>query len=646
MAEEKKLKRKKSRTPRWVLCLLALALAVAAACAVMVWDNRHLLSLPEAERGVIELPLAQAAVENAEVTPDGIVMGPESRITVTRLPGYVDKLVYTAEHPMLMDAVVEADTVNEQGVPGLVRIEDAVPQYLATSYVPLESRAERITLSFSFSEDGSRGETVLLKSLAVSNTQQINLRLLLLTGGAVFLICLLWIFRERFAVRTEQAFACAAAILGILMIVMLPTNKVSWDEEAHFYRTYCVAQFPRDMEVSATTYHEFIPATFNWPYSQPDGAEEQSALDGALNTGADGPVYYTQPRTLAGQYTGGYLVEAVFLKIGLLLRLPFSWCFRLGRLGNLMAYILLMYFAIRAIPVCKRLLAGAALMPTPLFLAATYSYDATAIGCLTLAMAIVIREILTPDEKIRWSAFLVAGAAFTVGCLTKAVYAPLILTALLIPNRKFGSRAQLWIMKTCVVLAFLAMMSTFILPTLMNTEAMTDTRGGETDAGGQIAHILADPVGYTKLLLGSIFGNLYNFLLSFQIYGQLGHLQATPLRWFFPIFILGTLLTDRPERAGQLTWGRRAAFLLLCGSCMVLIWTALYISYTPVGASVIAGVQPRYYLPLLAPVFVLFFTDRAKLKIPQGLYTGAVLSLAACATLWTVYRCMYLPFGR
>lgn len=34
------------------------------------------------------------------------------------------------------------------------------------------------------------------------------------------------------------------------------------------------------------------------------------------------------------------------------------------------------------------------------------------------------------------------------------------------------------------------------------------------------------------------------------------------------------------------------------GMAVVLVWTALYLSFTEVGKSVISGVQARYYLPL------------------------------------------------
>ena len=95
-----------------------------------------------------------------------------------------------------------------------------------------------------------------------------------------------------------------------------------------------------------------------------------------------------------------------------------------------------------------------------------------------------------------------------------------------------------------------------------------------------------------------------------------------------------------------LTWLQRFIFLLLTGTCMVLIWTALYMSYTPVGAPYIAGVQPRYYLPLLLPVFAIFFTDRLKPQKGGKWITAACLGAASAVTLWTAWACIYVPFAR
>lgn len=47
---------------------------------------------------------------------------------------------------------------------------------------------------------------------------------------------------------------------------------------------------------------------------------------------------------------------------------------------------------------------------------------------------------------------------------------------------------------------------------------------------------------------------------------------------------------------------------------ILLIWTSLYLSFTPVGANVIDGVQSRYYIPLFLPVFFMMWNNKFKIN--------------------------------
>ena len=61
----------------------------------------------------------------------------------------------------------------------------------------------------------------------------------------------------------------------------------------------------------------------------------------------------------------------------------------------------------------------------------------------------------------------------------------------------------------------------------------------------------------------------------------------------------GVVLTDYDGGEGrELSALQRGAALLLGFATLCLVWTALYLSFTPVGADVIRGVQGRYYLPV------------------------------------------------
>lgn len=49
----------------------------------------------------------------------------------------------------------------------------------------------------------------------------------------------------------------------------------------------------------------------------------------------------------------------------------------------------------------------------------------------------------------------------------------------------------------------------------------------------------------------------------------------------------------------------------------MLIWSAMYLSFTPVGEASIAGVQARYYLPLIYLGALLLSNSKIKVEISK-----------------------------
>ena len=68
-----------------------------------------------------------------------------------------------------------------------------------------------------------------------------------------------------------------------------------------------------------------------------------------------------------------------------------------------------------------------------------------------------------------------------------------------------------------------------------------------------------------------------------------------------------------------------------------LIATALYIDYTPLGSTGIAGCQPRYITPLLAPLLLLVTGSRWNIIKNKARYNGFVLYAASLAVMIEFY---------
>ncbi len=73
-------------------------------------------------------------------------------------------------------------------------------------------------------------------------------------------------------------------------------------------------------------------------------------------------------------------------------------------------------------------------------------------------------------------------------------------------------------------------------------------------------------------------------------------------------------------------------------SIIVLVWTSMYLIYTPVGTDHMNGVQARYYFPILAPVSFALLGGRnvefSEKTLKFSLLLPVVLSLAALYQLF------------
>ena len=190
-------------------------------------------------------------------------------------------------------------------------------------------------------------------------------------------------------------------------------------------------------------------------------------------------------------------------------------------------------------------------------------------------------------------------------------------------------------MKFGILLVCAILLSVMLLPTLLtpaNVEA--DSRGGATSTSGQLSVIFGNPLGYAKLLLLQIVTYAVDFTAGNGIYGTMAHYGYFPFSGFITVLCTFVVLTDTSEQGL-----RRRDRILVAGIVFLIvcfIWTAMYISFTPVGADTINGVQGRYFIPVILPLLLLFQTRRIENHIPPRIYNAIVLTAPVLFTYTVV----------
>lgn len=399
---------------------------------------------------------------------------------------------------------------------------------------------------------------------------------------------------------------------SILVFCLPPVTAISWDDEIHYDRALGLSYLGHAeiSEADRLLVHKpwaAVDLDFNLVRSAVDdvAAAEPDTNDAAGYSEVFGFATPVRGVSLADVSAVGYFPSAIALWLARLFHAPILFSVVLGRFGNLISYALAIATAIRIVPARKGVMIAIGLLPTSVFLASSFSYDPVVISFLLLAVALIMRELRTPEARLTKLGLLKICGALFVGLAPKAIYFPLIGLLLLMPRDKFHSDKS-YKKYVCTVIAFgVLMIASFALPMLFSATAQAgDARGGtDVSAIGQIAFILSHPIEYVQILcqfmlsyLSPVSSDMYTF--SYAYMGFLPSLLPWVSSFGFILLSLTVALDIQQDSFSQPRWTRIwVAFLFVMS--VALVCTSLYVSYTPVGLSTINGVQLRYLTPLL-----------------------------------------------
>ena len=558
---------------------------------------------------------------------------------------YIKELKLSGSFPKEYSYTIKTKEYNSFDKESEEYYSDTVNSWFSDFYTNLNKKVTSIEITLNKVEDAE------LTSVSCSNRFEVNnYRVLFFLVAFSLLYCLL--FEKKIYKKLEWLFVVYALIFGLLLIFYAQPVKNSWDEQIHFGNAYSLA-FGRNVE-----WTEAAELTKNGETVTCNTKAEFAELRAYLNEKNDTVVYTEQKESLIPAYSSlAYIPQAIFINIASILKTSFSVLYALGKIGNLLIYILVMFWAIKLAKRKKLFLIFVALMPTPLFLAASYTYDTIVFSFITLACVLWANELYNESINIRKIIGMVL--LFAIGCFSKAVYIPMILIMLILPiasTQKKKDKIIVWTMILCITCL---VMLTFVLPTLTSTMAGDlsfggDSRGGATSVVGQLVSMVKHPMASIKLMVKSIF-ELDNFRnlgypeadnyffgnLMFLNFANLGILTD---KWSCVIIVLAGMLLLTPDQQ-NIRYERKLSIMdkIIIAIAVIgtigFIWLALYLSFTPVGETHISGVQARYYLPLLYLGALIFNGKRISLKCDYCKLSRATFVISCCLGAIMIYQC-------
>lgn len=420
----------------------------------------------------------------------------------------------------------------------------------------------------------------------------------IVVAAAVF-----WVSGRRY-LGIEKQFLLLWVTFSILFLCSSPLFNVP-DEIGHFFRSFEIAQghpvsvfyedeyfVGRDLPIN-TDLNVFKE---DWQsfWENSDMTESGSMERSFYNTALYSPVSYLPQ-------AAGIAIARVFTdNIALI-----AYC---GRLAGWLCITLLFCTALRILPCGKEFLALIALMPMNLQEAASLAPDGMVVAVTAVMVAFTMHLRYGRMERLKLSHLFCLYLLAVFVSLNKIVYLPFCLIYLLIPSEKFGGMK--WKALHAAVMA--ALVLALNLWWLHLCSGFLITQG--VDSQRQILYLLQYPFEYGL----TMFATWLDWIESW-LQGMVGYTLAwmdvyvPGILVFAYLYLLMARLDPRfgkeegeRRKRGTVRCFQRNLLIFLDLAVLILISTSLYVQWTPLYQTSIGGIQGRYFIALLFPLYFAF----------------------------------------
>ncbi|MDD6327142.1 MAG: DUF2142 domain-containing protein [Lachnospiraceae bacterium] len=622
LSEEQKVKVKQLGIRLAILVGVAL---LAAVFVELVFNFRRIRIGSEARKTV---DITAEDVELIGFTRQGdtfITTGEENRLIIRKSSAYTRKIAYDCSVGRDFYARIYAyQTPVGAEQPVFTEYVDRNNLCIYHSEQWISTGFDHLEISFEYYDEGEK-EMKPIAGLEISDISYVNridfnARRMWLAFMFVALIMFMVFWGELLVRRIEIGFVAAALGIGLVMVFGFPSYKISWDEEAHFLGAYRMGIGTDVVMTPEVDYYGDANrvASLFYPMAEVEFGQFQEFLNASRIYDKTDPDNYVIKSGLGRLSDVGHIAPSIGIQIGRIFHLPLGYLYLLGKLTNLLMYVGITYLAIRHMRIGKGIMTVLALMPTVLFQATAYTYDATANAFMFLAMSYLFTAIVDKDTVFDVKQCAVVAGGIAVASCVRVVYAPMILLLLFVPKERFKSKKS-WAVIKGGLLAVCVIGAAGLLYVATHSEGIeADIRGGAVSVSGQISYIMQNPIAYGKMVVKYIWEQLGDYTIGYSTLGQFAHLRGFPYSFVIYVVMLFFIFTDTTDV--DLKWYTRIGVAIVLLGTTVGIWSSMYIFFTPVGADWIGGVQGRYFTPLLIPLYLLFNTRYIKNEIPKRVY--------------------------
>ena len=433
----------------------------------------------------------------------------------------------------------------------------------------------------------------------------------------------------------ERLFVLIALIFGLLYVFILPPFQ-SVDEGIHFFRTYQISEgkflakkidgkVGDEIPSSLSDFYDMYTPFIKNIDKKTNLAQMKNNFQLQVN---DREREFTQFTNTALYSPVCYISQLPGVVAGKLAKLSLGGIYYLGRLSNLIAYCLLVFFALRITPFFKCPMFLLALMPMSLSLAGAYTCDVAVLGLNFLWMAVILKTMTLPQTVKFTNKWIITLAVLGVLIALSKSYILLLPLIFLLPPKLFNTKKDYFIS----VLGILAVAFAGLAYWSFCIKGLSlDMNDSFANSAMQMEFIKTHPLAYILVLIKTFFVKTPRLLIT--MIGVLGW-QDTKLDWItyiaYPVLIYFAVRADNFDFKLEKWQKVLIGAVLIAGT--VITYTSLYIMWSPVGNSVVLGLNGKYFIPLMLPLCLIFKNSIAKYdyeKVKLAIIIAVILILAS-----------------
>lgn len=412
-------------------------------------------------------------------------------------------------------------------------------------------------------------------------------------------------------IKEETLFWCIIPAIFILFLFIIPVTK-NHDEPYHWFRILDIAQGNYLTQIKDDKPNiEMDENAWIIGNQEPEGVKYNFILNSIKNTKENGKdtINY-EAYTTAIYNPVQYISQTLGVLITSLITQNYMLMAYGARFINMIVSIILLYLAIKIMPIGKRGMLISMCFPIAIEGFTSMSPDAITISISYLLIAYVFNLVFNKEKRIQKTDIFILAILSIIISLCKIVYLPLVGLLLLLPKDKFKTKKQ-WILTIGIIMG-ISIIANLIWLGISYKYLLLYKDG---NSSGQLGNLIGNPINYIQRVLTTINVSAGSYIYSL-LGCELGWNEFANVGTFFA-FIMGVIivyanLTDSTLKI-KLTKYQKIILCLIVLAIVGLIFTSLYMQWNEAEDVIIRGVQGRYFIPIL-PILALLIFNKLKFE--------------------------------